>query len=295
VISAATARKMLTAGMNHWGLGPVTGGSDGHPYFGHGGANEGFQCNLIAYENGDGAIIMTNSDRGGALGGEIQRTIAYEYKWPDFQPTERTIAKIDPKVFDAYAGAYLVGRQYMTVNREGERFYAQLSGQQLVEIFPQSDHEFFLKTVDAQLSFKAVSDGKATQVTLRQNGNDQAGTRLNDSEAKLITESRAAAPKKFKDQTQDPRTEAALRQLLDDMRRGEPKYDQIMPSLANFLRQDLPEIEGEMKELGAVKAVAFKGVGPGGADIYQVTFESGNMECRIMLASDGTIVLLGFS
>jgi len=295
VISAATARKMLTAGIKHWGLGPVTGGSDGHPYFGHGGANEGFQCNLIVYENGDGAIIMANSDRGGALGEEIQRTIAYEYKWPDFQPTEHTVAKIDPTVFDAYAGAYLVGRQYMTMSREGERFYAHLTGQQPVEIFPQSDHEFFFKTVDAQLTFKAGPDGKATQVTLRQNGNDQAGTRLNDSETKLVTESQAAAPKKFKDQTEDPRTEAVLRQLLDDMRRGEPRYDQIMPSLANFLREDLPGIQGQMKQLGAVKAISFKRVGPGGSDIYQVKFENGEVECRIMLASDGKIVLLGFS
>jgi CubicO group peptidase (beta-lactamase class C family) len=294
VISAATARRMLTPVMNHFGLGLGTGGSQGHAYFTHSGANEGFQCNLIAYENGDGAVIMTNSDRGGALGGEIQRTIAYEYKWPDFQPTERTLAKIDSRIFDAYAGAYLVGRRYMTVNREGERFYAHLTGQQPVEIFPQSDHEFFLKTVDAQLSFKAGPDGKATQVTLRQNGNDQAGTRLNDSEAKLVTESQAAAPKKFKDQTQDPRTEAALRQLLDDMRRGEPKYDLIMPSLANLLREDLPDLQGQMKQLGAVKTIAFKGVGPGGSDIYQVKFESGEMECRLMLASDGMIVLLGF-
>src|SRR5450432_153971 len=295
VISAATARKMLTAGIKHWGLGPVTGGSDGHPYFGHGGANEGFQCNLIVYENGDGAIIMANSDRGGALGEEIQRTIAYEYKWPDFQPTEHTVAKIDPTVFDAYAGAYLVGRQYMTMSREGERFYAHLTGQQPVEIFPQSDHEFFFKTVDAQLTFKAGPDRKATQVTLRQNGNDQAGTRLNDSETKLVTESQAAAPKKFKDQTEDPRTEAVLRQLLDDMRRGEPRYDQIMPSLANFLREDLPGIQGQMKQLGAVKAISFKRVGPGGSDIYEVKFENGEVECRIMLASDGKIVLLGFS
>ena len=295
VISAATARKMLTAGMNHWGLGPGIGGSEGHPYFGHGGANAGFRCNLIAYENGDGAVIMTNSDVGGALGQEIQRTIAYEYKWPDFQPAERTLAKIDPKVFDAYAGAYVVGRQYMTVKREGDRFYAHISTQQPVEIFPQSDHEFFLKTADAQLTFKTGPDGKATQVTLRQNGNDQAGTRLNDSETKLVTESQAAAPKRFKDQTQDPRTEAVLRQLLDDMRRGEPKYDQIMPSLANFLREDMPEIQRQLKRLGAVKTVAFKSVSPGGSDIYQVKFENGEIECRLMLASDGTMVLLAFS
>ena len=83
--------------------------------------------------------------------------------------------------------------------------------------------------------------------------------------------------------------------MLDDIRRGEPKYDLIMPSLANFLREDLPEIQRQMKQLGPMKAMIFKGVGPGGSDIYQVKFENGEVECRLMLASDGMIVLLGFS
>ena len=33
-------------------------------------------------------------------------------------------------------------------------------------------------------------------------------------------------------------------------------------------------------KLGAVVSVTFKGVGPGGADIYQVTFEHGSTEWR---------------
>jgi len=118
---------------------------------------------------------------------------------------------------------------------------------------------------------------------------------LSDREAKLITEEQGVAPKRFKEQTQDPRTEAVLRSLLDDIRRGEPKYEQILPSLASFLRQDLPTIQADMKRRGGVKSMVFKGVSPRGSDIYQVTFENGNMECRLMLASDGTIILLGFS
>jgi hypothetical protein len=88
VLSAAMAREMLKPGMNGWGLGVGTGGSAEHPYFTHGGANEGFKCNLVAYNNGDGAVIMTNGDSGGALATEILGTIAYEYKWPDFAPRE---------------------------------------------------------------------------------------------------------------------------------------------------------------------------------------------------------------
>jgi len=79
---------MLTPGMNHQGLGPGVGGSANHPYFTHGGANEGYRCNLVAYNNGDGLVIMTNGDNGGELASEIQRSVAREYNWPDFQPAE---------------------------------------------------------------------------------------------------------------------------------------------------------------------------------------------------------------
>ncbi|HEX7288018.1 MAG TPA: serine hydrolase [Candidatus Angelobacter sp.] len=295
VISAATARQMLTPGKNHWGLGPGVLGSEGHLYFSHGGANDGFQCNLVAYENGDGAVIMTNSDRGGAVAGELQRTIAYEYKWPDFQPVERTLVKINPKVFDGYAGAYLVGRDYMTVSREGDRFFVRISGQEPFEIFPQSDHEFFLTDVDAQLIFKTGADTKTPQVTLRQNGHEQGtSARLSDREFKLIAEEQATGPARFKEQKPDPRTEAAARQVLEDIRRGEPKYDQVLPVLAAMLRDDLPELKANLDRLGAFKSITFKSVGQRGADIYQVKFEKGEMEVRIMLSRDGTIVRLGF-
>jgi hypothetical protein len=35
-------------------------------------------------------------------------------------------------------------------------------------------------------------------------------------------------------------------------------------------------------------------VGPGGADIYEVKFEHGSTEWRIMLESDGKIASVGF-
>jgi CubicO group peptidase (beta-lactamase class C family) len=89
VLSEAMIRQMLTPGLNHQGLGPGVGGSANHPYFSHGGANEGYRCNLVAYNNGDGVVIMTNSDNGGELASEIQRSVAREYNWPDFQAAEQ--------------------------------------------------------------------------------------------------------------------------------------------------------------------------------------------------------------
>jgi len=67
----------------------------------------------------------------------------------------------------------------------------------------------------------------------------------------------------------------------------EPDYDRMSPGLANATRQQLPQLRGMVTSLGALQSLAFKGVGPGGADIYQVRFEKGSLEYRIWLGPDG--------
>ena len=49
----------------------------------HGGSNAGFSCTLIMLlESGNGAVVMTNGDGGGQLGGEFVKAVAAEYQWP---------------------------------------------------------------------------------------------------------------------------------------------------------------------------------------------------------------------
>jgi CubicO group peptidase (beta-lactamase class C family) len=83
VLSQATTLQMLTPGLGDYGLGLIVRGTAPHRRFLHGGVNDGFVSSMIAFENGDGAVIMTNGDRGGQLADEIMRSIAAEYDWPD--------------------------------------------------------------------------------------------------------------------------------------------------------------------------------------------------------------------
>jgi CubicO group peptidase (beta-lactamase class C family) len=56
-------------------------------YFGHGGSNWGFQCDLIAHRaKGYGVVIMTNGDNGGQLIAELRRRIQQDYKWDVLDP-----------------------------------------------------------------------------------------------------------------------------------------------------------------------------------------------------------------
>jgi hypothetical protein len=209
---------------------------------------------------------------------------------------EPTVVKIDSRVFDRYVGAYVLGRQYMTVSRKDDHYYVQITGQEAFEIFPRSDHEFFMKAVDAQLIFNAEANGKTYKLTLRQNGNIQfaPSPQLSERETKLVVEQQKAGPQRFKEQKQGPRTEPLVRQFVDDARHGKPQYDRMLPSLAEMIRQDLGGLQDDLEPLGAFKSMAFKGVSQGGSDIYQVKFENGTMEFRLGIASDGTIVLLAW-
>jgi CubicO group peptidase (beta-lactamase class C family) len=304
VLSAATARAMLVPGKNNWGLGFGVGGSAAHPYFTHGGANEGFQCNMVAYNTGDGAAIMTNSDSGGQLAGEILRTIAHEYGWPDFQPAENAVSKVDdPKVQARYVGAYQMAPGVnMLITMAGSQLMTKLGNQPAVPIFPESETMFFAKVVDAKIEFaNRDAAGVPGQLILHQNGRDQTANRLSDAEFKQIAaetreiaDATAAAIKRFKDQTQDPRTEAALRRDIEELRLGQPKYERMSSGLANVTRQQLPQLQAAIQKLGAVVSVTFKGVGPGGADIYEVKFEHGSTEWRILMQSDEKVASVGF-
>jgi CubicO group peptidase (beta-lactamase class C family) len=80
---------------------------------------------------------------------------------------------LDSKVLDRYVGTYqLAPNVTMTVTRDGGQLYAMLTNQPKIEIYPESEKEFFLKAVDAQISFDTDS------ATLHQNGRDQKATRV---------------------------------------------------------------------------------------------------------------------
>jgi len=78
------------------------------------------------------------------------------------QKQHREIA-INPELLDAYVGRYeLAPNLIMTVTREGNRLFAQLTNQEKFELFPEGDRDFFYKVVDAQITFEPDSQGEAS-------------------------------------------------------------------------------------------------------------------------------------
>lgn len=162
-------------------------------------------------------------------------------------------------------------------------------------MFPTSEHEYFLKVVDARWVFSNDANGSVAAVTLYQNGQEQFVKRLDDVEGWSALATSIEVEKRIKEQTAAPGSEVALRHLIAGLGSGKPNYDEMVPAFAQITRQELPALQESIVRVGPLQSVSFKGVGPAGGDIYEVTFERTAREFRILLDPDGRIHAAQFS
>ena len=162
---------MLTSGPGGWGLGVTLEGTGRKATFSHGGANLGYRCLLVAYQqSGQGAAIMTNSDNGADLANEVVRSISVEYGWPSLGPTERTIAKVDFKNLTAYGGSYeLYPTVVVKIVIENDRLFMEAQGSR-IEFFPESETSFFAPERNWQIDFKKDPTGAVNEITAKVEG-----------------------------------------------------------------------------------------------------------------------------
>jgi hypothetical protein len=84
-----------------------------------------------------------------------------------------------------------------------------------------------------------------------------------------------------------PGSKEAILRGIDDMQRDAPNYDRMSAALAAKIRREASQLRPMFKALGAVESIFFRGVGPGGYDIYGVKFANGFAEFRLLLTADG--------
>jgi hypothetical protein len=161
----------------------------------HGGADIAHRSMLAYYPEID-AGITTQSNHAG-FDSNVAFQIAEAFFEDAMEPEEPVSAADDaafdpaayePEAFDELAGRYALDTApnvVFTFSREGERLYAQVTGQPRVEIEPTSDTTFSLTVVEASVAFHRSEDGEVEGVTLTQAGRDQHATRLDGTSAEV--------------------------------------------------------------------------------------------------------------
>jgi len=296
LLSPASLEKMTTPFKNEYAFGLGVHTNKGRKIIDHNGGIEGFNTELAYYPE-DKLTVAVLGNLNGSAPEQIATTLASLAHGETITlQSERKQITLDPKVLERYVGAYQMpgGPAVMLITLENNQLISQLTNQGPVPIFPMSETKFFPKVVDAELEFSGTdAESRATQMTLHQNGRDMAAKRLDDSEFKRLADAAAATATRVKDQTPYPEGAATVRRMIEELRSGEPDYNRMGANLAAVTRQQLPQLQSSITRLGAIQTINFKGVGPAGADIYEVKFENGSLEYRIMLGPDGTAETAG--
>ncbi|MGD2086969.1 MAG: serine hydrolase [Candidatus Aminicenantes bacterium] len=165
VLSAQTTQQMLTPFISsNMGLGMAVWKPGESVYFEHSGGNEGFRCRLFAHKDkGYGAVVMTNSDNGPQLYGEILRGIANIYQWDDYLPPPYEIIEISPEKLKSLPGKYDVDSDHLlTISEENGKLYAQVTFSDKAEIFPISESKFIRR--DQRVVYEFVKDPNTKKI-----------------------------------------------------------------------------------------------------------------------------------
>ena len=116
------------------------------------------EAEVTFVKDGNGKVVKAVHRQGG------QTIDAPRFEWS-------AVVKVDPRRYDDYGGKYDYGQgRVMTITREGNGLFAQLSGQPKFEIFPKAETEFFWKAVRAEVTFVKDSAGKVVKAVHRQGG-----------------------------------------------------------------------------------------------------------------------------
>jgi hypothetical protein len=82
-------------------------------------------------------------------------------------------AKVDPSVYDQYVGEYkfdIAQIDIIKITRDGDKLFAQATGQPKIELLPKSETEFYSDLVVLKVNFIKDNQGKVTKLIINQAG-----------------------------------------------------------------------------------------------------------------------------
>jgi len=94
-------------------------------------------------------------------------------------PKQRVAISLRPDVLTRYVGKYQLAPGFIfDVTAKDSALYVQPTSQPVFRLWPETELDFFLKEVDAQVTFVRDAQGRVTALVLHQNGANQNAPRL---------------------------------------------------------------------------------------------------------------------
>ncbi len=179
VVSRDSFAKMTTPFKGNYGFGLVIVDTGGHHQVWHNGGINGFSTVMANYPNDHLTIIVLDNIATGVPGDIANKIADISFGKTVLLTSERKEVPVDGAILARYVGHYRVLPDFaLDVTQDGNALYLQATRQGKVPLFAESQKDFFLKAVDAQISFVTEGDSPSLSLVMHQNGQNITATRV---------------------------------------------------------------------------------------------------------------------
>jgi beta-lactamase regulating signal transducer with metallopeptidase domain len=195
---------------------------------------------------------------------------------------------------DEFVGYYqLASSRVLTVVKSGERLRVRETGRSEFEVAAdgtdafssaQDDLIIFLRNPQKEIAEVLVEDPQSGARRARRI--DQAKAMAVEA---AFAQRIAEAPERFREQVPQAGSKETILRGIANLQDGNPNYERMSVPLAAKIRRQASELQTTLLSLGKVESIFFRGVGPGGYDIYGVKFANGSAEFRVLLGADDKV------
>ncbi|MFK4509556.1 M56 family metallopeptidase [Bradyrhizobium daqingense] len=207
---------------------------------------------------------------------------------------EMPASAAEPSALDQYVGWYRVApNRVLTVRRDGDRLQVEETVRGPAALLAEGADVFSIRG-DNLLIFLRDEQAKVSRVLVQ---NAISGARLAPRIDAAVAQAIEAdfarrvaqVPDRFREQVPVSGGKEMILRGIEDLRHGTPNYNRMSAPLAAKIHRQLSETQATFVALGALESIFFRGVGPGGYDIYGAKFENGTAEFRLLLEPDGKV------
>ncbi len=139
----------------------------------HNGGTGGYRT-FAGFEPSTGMAVVVLTNSGGAGADDIGMHLLAPTLPLTPKPAskkQRTAIVLAEGVLEPYVGLYQLSPEFaIEITRKGAALFSQATGQGVLQLWPESVTDFFLKEVDAQLTFVRDAQGTVTGLVLHQGG-----------------------------------------------------------------------------------------------------------------------------
>ncbi len=137
----------------------------------HSGGIFGFSSYIVRFPEDKVTVIVLGNNQSAPASKIANDLAAIVFGEPYNIPQERKEIAFEPKTLEKYIGQYQVDpTSIIIVTLENGKLMGQLAGQAKNELFAESETKFFLKAVNAQITFVKDAEGRVTNLILHQGG-----------------------------------------------------------------------------------------------------------------------------